>query len=123
MKSGLLLLVVVAPILMGGSTTRAAKKPIVEIRVKTIIGKIMTLDAPAGKLTVRVKDLAENITLAPDCKFGSEEDGLNSLSELKDGEQVIVTCTDEQGRLLAHRITRLKPKKARATEPKPKPAR
>lgn len=88
-------------------------KPYVEIKVRTILGKIMLLDATAGKLTVRVNDLAETITVGPDCKFGSDVDGLESLAELRRGEMVIVSCRDEQGRLLAHRITRLNPKKAK----------
>ena len=98
-------------------------KVVVEIKVKTMIGKIMTLDAKAGKLTIRIKDFAENVTVPSDCKFGDEMDGLASLSELRVGEQVIVTATDENGSLLAHRISRQKPKKARAKDDKPKPAR
>lgn len=105
-------------LLCGLITTTRAQQPqgkvFVEIKVKTMVGKILTLDAKSGKLTIHIKDLAENITVPGDCKFGDENDGLASLSELRVGEQVVVTATDEQGTLLARRISRLKPKKAKA---------
>ena len=87
-----------------------AKNSTVEIKVKTIIGKILILDAKAGQLTVRVNDLAETIRVSPECKFGDNQDDLNALTELKVGEQIIATCVDDRGSLTAHRIRRLKPK-------------
>ncbi len=108
-------------LLIGGAFAQQPQGPVVvEIRVKTIIGKVMLLDAKAGKLTIRVKDLAENIVVSADCKFGDELDGLASLNELRIGEEVVATCVDENGSLQARRIARLKPKKARAT---PRPSR
>src|SRR5690348_3667042 len=82
------------------------KHPGVEIHVKTVVGKVEKIDATTGKFTLRIKrsgpirdpltgkvsnvaeNLLEDIVTSPDCRYGDEADDLNSLAELKKGEQV-----------------------------------
>ena len=98
----------------------AANGPAVVVRVKNLIGKVATIDAKAGTLTLSIDKRQEFITCGPECRFGDEADGLASLAELRVGEPVYARCHEEDGRLVAERVARVKPQKAK-NKPQPAP--
>ena len=99
--------------------TRQTPSVVVRIRTRTLECKVQAINTQTGALTVLADKVQEVITCGPDCRYGDEEDGLESLGELRVGEQIYIKCAEYDGRWMATRVARMKPQKAKA-KPKSK---
>jgi hypothetical protein len=98
------------------------KKPVVEVRVKALAGKIVSVNPKLRTLVIRIGNLDQEVRCPLDCRLGDEQDELNALDELKIGEGVYANCINQNGLLLANRLARIKPHPAKVKPPAAKKA-
>jgi len=67
-------------------------------------GKIEAVDATAGTVTIMHKKETKVFTVAPDCKFTGAGNKKVTLADLKVGDHVKVTYTQEGDKSMAHHI-------------------
>jgi hypothetical protein len=101
------------------SIAQTKQKPsvVVRVRVRTIEGQVRAINLQTSALTILVNKTAEVVTCGPECKYGDDKDGLESLAELKIDEKIYVKCAEYEGRVTATRVARLKPQKAKVKPP------
>ena len=76
----------------------------------TYTGKIQAVDVKASTITIDHKKDSKTFTVAPDCKFTGAGKKV-TLADLKIGDHVKVTYTQEGDKLLAHHVGHVDVKK------------
>jgi Cu/Ag efflux protein CusF len=87
-------------------------------------GVIKAVDTKAGTITLEHKHTTMTFSVAPDIKFGAKGENVNyTLANLKVGDNVTIHYTDEGGKLIAHKVSRVdvSAKKAAKDEKKKAP--
>ena len=86
---------------------------------KTMGGKIEAVDATAGTITIKHKKESKTFTVAPDCKFTGEGEKKLTLAEMRVGDTVKVSYTQEGDKVLAHHVGHVDVVKKKTEEPPP----
>lgn len=102
--------------------TNEASRTVV-LKIKKIIGRLDQALPQSSQIILRIDTERHVLQLAPDCRLGDEEDELSAVTELRKNELVYAVCTDEPGGLIAHRVARVHPKRAKAKPPASQPAK
>ena len=76
----------------------------------TLTGKIEAVDTTAGTITLKHKKETKIFTVAPDCKFAGAGKKV-TLADLKVGDHVKVTYTQEGDKMVAHHVGHVDVKK------------
>jgi Cu/Ag efflux protein CusF len=67
-------------------------------------GKITAVDAKAGTLSIKRKNAEVTFTIAKDCKVSLPDKADATVADLKVGDKVTVTYTEEAGAKVAQKI-------------------
>lgn len=91
-----------------------AEKP----KAHDFTGTIESTDAAAGTVTVKNrKDETKTFTCDAACKYRTNDKKDAAMSDFKVGDKVRISYTEEDGKMVCHRMEQPKPKKD--TEKKP----
>ena len=74
-------------------------------------GAITAVDATAGTLTVKKKDVSKDFTCGADCKVSTPTNDKAALADLKTGDKVKVVYVEKDGKDTAQKIVVGGPKK------------
>ena len=80
------------------------------VKTDTLTGKIEATDVKASTITIQHKKETKTFAVAPDCKFSGAGKKV-TLADLKVGDHVKVTYTQEGDKLTAHHIGHIDLKK------------
>ncbi|HUI05877.1 MAG TPA: hypothetical protein VL486_02615 [Verrucomicrobiae bacterium] len=109
---------------VGHSARAADEKPAATAMAKSevLVGKIESVDTTAGTITIKHKKETKTFTVASDCKITGAGNKKATLADLKAGDHIKVTYTEEGDKAVAHLIGHVdvvKKKKAEdTTQPK-----
>ena len=99
---------------IASAAEKSTAKPVIPATIapKWFRGKIEAIDVKADTITVKHEDKDKVFHLAKDCRYDGFATKVASLTDLKVGEHVRVSYTEENGKLIGHIVDNVRPESA-----------